>query len=58
MIFVSGRNIMAVCQNEKLSEIQETANDVYLKANKVEDGVMNYDQVVSLLLGWYVNPPD
>jgi hypothetical protein len=44
-------------QNEKLSEMQETANDVYLKANKVEDGVMNYDRVVALLLNWYDNAP-
>jgi hypothetical protein len=45
-------------QNEKLAEMQETANDVYLKANKIEDGVMNYNQVVALLLNWYGNAPE
>jgi len=45
-------------QNEKLAEMQETANDVYLKANKIEDGVMNYDRVVALLLNWYGNAPE
>jgi len=45
-------------QNERLAEIQETANDVYLKANKIEDGVMNYDRVVALLLNWYGNAPE
>ena len=45
-------------QNEKLAEMQETANDVYLKANKIEDGVMNYDRVVALLLNWYGNTTD
>lgn len=45
-------------QNEKLAEMQETANDVYLKANKIEDGVMNYDRVVALLLNWYGNVPE
>jgi hypothetical protein len=44
-------------QNAKLSDMQETANDVYLKANKIGDGVMNYNQVVDLLLNWYGNAP-
>jgi hypothetical protein len=42
-------------ENETLSDMQTDANDAYLKANKVESGVRNYDQVVSLLLSWYKN---
>lgn len=42
-------------QNQKLSDMQETANDIYLKANKIKSGVMNYNQVVSLAISWYSN---
>lgn len=42
-------------QNENLSDMQTAANDAYLKVNKIETGVKNYDQVVALVLGWYYN---
>jgi hypothetical protein len=42
-------------QNESLSDMQTAANNAYLKANNIERGVKNYDQVVSLVLGWYQN---
>jgi len=42
-------------QSEKLSEMQASANDSYLKANNIEKGVMDYNQVVSLVLSWYYN---
>ncbi len=42
-------------QNRKLSEIQSVADDVYLKANRIDKGIKNYDQVVSLVLIWYYN---
>jgi hypothetical protein len=42
-------------QSEKLSDMQTAANNTYLKANNIEKGVKNYDQVVSLVLGWYQN---
>jgi hypothetical protein len=35
--------------------MQTAANNVYLKANKIEKGVKNYDQVVSLVISWYHN---
>lgn len=42
-------------QNEKLADVQQSANDIYLKANKIEAGVMNYNQVISLVISWYSN---
>ena len=42
-------------ENRKLSKVQTKANDIYLKANKVEKGVRNYNQVVSLVTDWYYN---
>ena len=42
-------------ENQKFSEIQTEANDVYLKANKIKKGVKNYNEVVSLVLDWYYN---
>jgi hypothetical protein len=38
-----------------LSDMQSKANDTYLKVNHIEKGIMNYNQVVSLVLGWYYN---
>jgi hypothetical protein len=42
-------------ENKKLSDMQTTVNDVYLKANRIDKGVKNYDQVVSLVISWYFN---
>jgi hypothetical protein len=42
-------------ENRKLSNVQTKANDIYLKANKVDKGVRNYNQVVSLVTSWYYN---
>ena len=42
-------------ENKKLSKVQTKANDIYLKANKVDKGVKNYNQVVSLVTAWYYN---
>jgi hypothetical protein len=42
-------------ENKKFSDMQTAANDVYLKANKIEKGVKNYNQVVSLVISWYYN---
>jgi hypothetical protein len=41
--------------NNTLSDMQTAANDSYLKANNIEKGVKNYNQVVSLVIGWYYN---
>jgi hypothetical protein len=42
-------------ESKNLSEMQSAANDIYLKANKIEKGVKNYNQVVSLVISWYYN---
>ena len=36
-----------------VSEISETVNDTYLKANDLEDGTKSYGRVVDLLLAEY-----
>jgi hypothetical protein len=42
-------------ENKNFSDMQTAANNVYLKANKIEKGVKNYDQVVFLVISWYHN---
>ena len=42
-------------QNVTLSKVQSAANNSYLKANNIEKGVKNYNQVVSLVISWYYN---
>jgi hypothetical protein len=37
----------------RLSTIAATANDAYLKANNVHNGVANYDEMVELVLAYY-----
>ena len=41
--------------NNTLSDMQTAANNSYLKANNIEKGVKNYNQVVSLVISWYYN---
>jgi hypothetical protein len=41
--------------NNTLSDMQTAANNEYLKANNIEKGVKNYNQVVSLVISWYYN---
>jgi hypothetical protein len=42
-------------RNETLDKAQTTANNAYLKSNKIHEGVMNYNSVVRLTLEWYLN---
>jgi hypothetical protein len=42
-------------ENIKLSKIQTAVDNSYLKANNIEKGVKNYNQVVSLVIDWYYN---
>jgi hypothetical protein len=42
-------------QNKTLSKMQTAANNSYLKVNHIEKGVLNYNQVVSLVMSWYNN---
>ena len=40
-------------QNEKIDEAATKANDTYLKANKIEKGINDYDGVVKHVLNFY-----
>jgi len=42
-------------ENIRLSKIQTAVDNSYLKANNIEKGVKNYNQVVSLVIDWYYN---
>lgn len=42
-------------ESKLLSDLQSKANDSYLKVNHVEKGIMNYNQVVTLVINWYYN---
>jgi hypothetical protein len=42
-------------QNEKFRKVQKAANNAYLKTNNIENGIKNYNQVVSLVISWYHN---
>lgn len=42
-------------ENKTFDKIQTAANNVYLKTNRVEGGVKNYNRVVSLVISWYLN---
>lgn len=42
-------------ENKTFDKIQTAANNAYLKTNKIEEGVKNYNKVVSLVITWYYN---
>jgi Protein of unknown function (DUF3810) len=48
------RNHWMALRNETLDRAQTTANNAYLKTNKIHEGVMNYNSVVKLTLEWYL----
>lgn len=49
------RNHWKALRNETLDKAQTSANNAYLKSNKIHEGVMNYNSVVRLTLEWYLN---
>ncbi len=49
------RNHWRKLRNETLDKAQTSANNVYLKSNKIHEGVMNYNSVVRLAIEWYLN---
>ena len=49
------RNHWKELRNETLDKAQTTANNAYLKTNKIHEGVMNYNSVVRLTIEWYLN---
>jgi len=42
-------------ENKTIDKVQTAANNVYLKTNKIKEGVKNYNKVVSLVITWYFN---
>ncbi len=42
-------------RNITLDKVQTAANNAYLKTNNIEEGVKNYNQVVSLVISYYHN---
>ena len=40
-------------RNVTLDQVQTAANNAYLKTNNIEEGVKNYNQVVSLVISYY-----
>ncbi len=42
-------------RNKTLDQVQTAANNAYLKTNRIEEGVKNYNQVVGLVISWYNN---
>ncbi len=51
----SRQKYYAGLENRRLSNMQTAVNNSYLKINNIESGVRNYNQVVSLVTGWYSN---
>lgn len=49
------RNHWKELRNETLDKAQTSANNAYLKSNKIHEGVMNYNSVVRLTIEWYLN---
>jgi hypothetical protein len=46
------RNYYMSLQNKTLDKVHSAANDVYLKANNIPSGEMNYNQVVELVISY------
>lgn len=42
-------------ENKTLDKVQTAANNAYLKTNRIQEGVKNYNSVVSLVITWYFN---
>jgi hypothetical protein len=53
--FRSRQKYYAGLENITLSKMQTAVDNSYLKANNIEKGVKNYNQVVSLVIDWYYN---
>jgi hypothetical protein len=41
----------------RISEVSEKVNNTYLKVNRVESGVENYGEVITLIIGYYSRYP-
>jgi hypothetical protein len=52
---VAQRSHWLALRNETIDKAQTAANDAYLKSNKIDDGVKNYNKVVALTIQWMEN---
>jgi hypothetical protein len=43
----------ASLRNRTLGKMQNKANDIYLKSNHIKKGIINYNEVVELVILWY-----
>ncbi|HLN21522.1 MAG TPA: DUF3810 domain-containing protein [Bacteroidales bacterium] len=41
-------------RNRTIEKFQDSANNAYLKTQHIERGIKNYNQVVSLIMSWYM----
>lgn len=41
-------------RNKSMERLQDSANDTYLRTQHIEKGIKNYNQVVSLIMRWYM----
>jgi hypothetical protein len=40
-------------RNKTMGKVQRKANDMYLKSNHIRKGIVNYSQVVGLVIMWH-----
>jgi hypothetical protein len=45
-------------ENKTFDKVQTAANNAFLKSNRIEEGVKNYNKVVALVITWYSNKPE
>jgi len=42
-------------QNKTMEKVQSVAYDAYLKSNNIKSGIKNYNQVVAMVISWFIN---
>ena len=47
-------NFFSSRKNDKATELADTVNDTYLKANGDEQGIASYNDVCGMLVNWYI----
>lgn len=52
---IAQRSHWLAMRNATLDKAQSAANDAYLKSNKIDDGIKNYNSVVSMAITYYFN---
>jgi hypothetical protein len=52
---IAQRSHWLAMRNATLDKAQSAVNDAYLKSNKIDDGIKNYNSVVSMAITYYFN---